>query len=187
MYLADGNSSKKLLSGGRESKAPVSVALRVSLAGLFLVMGVVTCSQKEESKSSDNSAPASESVTQETPTSTKTKVTPPPTDGEITVGELKSALDNNEDIYLLDVRSEAEYQAEHVAGVDLVIPHPEIVAQADKLPTDKDRYFYVICRSGRRSAIAIKALKELGYTRLYNVVGGMLAWIEAKYPVSGSQ
>ncbi len=101
----------------------------------------------------------------------------------ISVDELKKILDNKEDVFLLDVRSQREFDAVHVPDVDLVIPHTQVAQQVDKLPKDKDRLIDVICRTGHRSGIAIETLKSLGYTNLHNVAGGTNAWVAAGYPV----
>ena len=101
----------------------------------------------------------------------------------ISVDELKKILDNEDDIFLLDVRSQREFDAVHVPGVDLVIPHTEVARQADKLPQDKNTLIDVICRSGHRSGIAVETLKSLGYTNVHKVAGGTNAWVAAGYPV----
>ncbi len=114
-------------------------------------------------------------------------VTPPLRDAEITVEELKVALDKNENIFLLDVRSLGEYQAGHVAEVDILIPHTDVLQRLEELPSDKNKYIYCICRSGRRSAYVTTALITLGYTNTYNVIGGMIEWSGTGYPVESVQ
>jgi len=99
------------------------------------------------------------------------------------VDELKKILDNEDDIFLLDVRSQREFDAVHVPDVDLLIPHTEVAQEADKLPQDKNTLIDVICRSGHRSGIAVETLKSLGYTNVHNVTGGTNAWVAAGYPV----
>jgi len=106
-----------------------------------------------------------------------------PQGAEISVDELKKILDNKEDVFLLDVRSQREFDAVHVPDVDLVIPHTQVAQQADKLPQDKNRLIDVICRTGHRSGIAVETLKSLGYTNVHNVVGGTNAWVAKGYPV----
>jgi rhodanese-related sulfurtransferase len=91
---------------------------------------------------------------------------------EISVQELKEKIDNGEDFQLIDVREEFEYEVSNLGGV--LIPLGGILIEADKVA--KDKPVIVQCRSGKRSAAAIMQLETLGYTNLYNLQGGILAW-----------
>ncbi len=81
---------------------------------------------------------------------------------------------------LLDVRTPEEYAAGHIKGAKL-IPVQQLAAHLDEVP--KDRQVYVYCHSGRRSARAAKLLAAHGFTRVENMLGGIVAWKEAGYPV----
>ena len=48
----------------------------------------------------------------------------------------------------------------------------------------KDKTVVLVSRIGRRSALAIHILKDLGYEKIYNLKGGMLAWEAAGYPIA---
>ena len=72
---------------------------------------------------------------------------------------------------LLDVRQADEFNAGHIKGAVLV-PHDTISEKIGAVVPDKDTPVYVYCRSGRRSAIAVEAMKQLGYTNLTDL-GGM--------------
>ena len=74
---------------------------------------------------------------------------------------------------LLDVRTPAEISERSIAG-SLNIPLQEIEQRLSEIPRDKK--LLVICRSGNRSRQAIQILARHGYTDLYNVDGGILAW-----------
>jgi rhodanese-related sulfurtransferase len=91
---------------------------------------------------------------------------------EISVQELKEKMDNKEDFQLIDVREEFEYEVSNLGG--LLIPLGGILIEADKI--SKDKFVIMHCRSGKRSAAAIMQLEQLGYTNLYNLQGGILAW-----------
>lgn len=65
--------------------------------------------------------------------------------------------------------------AGEIANTDLQIPYNEMPANLDKLP-DKDAKIVLYCRSGRMSDEASQELVKLGYTNVYDVVGGMQAW-----------
>lgn len=124
-----------------------------------------------------------DSTPETSPPEGKQAVTPPSSSLEITVIELKTAFDNNENFLLLDVRSESEFQEAHLEETFALIPHTEILSRMNELPADKEKYIYCFCRSGRRSGLATRQLREAGYVHAYNVVGGILAWTGAGLPV----
>jgi rhodanese-related sulfurtransferase len=93
---------------------------------------------------------------------------------EISVNELKQKLDNDEDINVLDVREPHEYEVANI-GVKL-IPLGELPQRLAEL--DQDEYFVVHCKTGGRSAKAVKLLQEAGFRNVYNVKGGITAWSE---------
>ena len=72
---------------------------------------------------------------------------------------------------LLDVRQADEFNAGHIKGAVLV-PHDTILEKIGAVVLDKNTPVYVYCRSGRRSAIVVEAMKKLGYTNLIDL-GGM--------------
>ena len=83
-------------------------------------------------------------------------------------------MDDNKDFQLIDVREQFEYDTANINGE--LIPLGSILLEADKI--NKDKQVVIHCRSGARSAAAIMQLeKELGFTNLYNLKGGILAWI----------
>lgn len=93
---------------------------------------------------------------------------------EVTVEDLKKKLDNKDDFELIDVRESFEYDTSNLSGVN--IPLAQVLLEKEKIPRDKP--VIVHCRSGKRSAQAIKLLENAGYENLYNLKGGILAWKE---------
>jgi rhodanese-related sulfurtransferase len=91
---------------------------------------------------------------------------------EITVQELKQKIDNKEDFQLIDVREPFEYEMSNLNGLN--IPLAGVVLEASKI--SKDKPVIMQCRSGARSAAALMQLEQLGYTNLFNLKGGILAW-----------
>ena len=71
---------------------------------------------------------------------------------------------------LLGVRQADEFNAGHIDGAVLV-PHDTIAEKIGAVVLDKNTPVYVYCRSGRRSAIAVEAMKKLGYTDLTDLGG----------------
>jgi rhodanese-related sulfurtransferase len=91
---------------------------------------------------------------------------------EITVQDLKKMIDNKEDFQLIDVRETFEYEMSNLNGLN--IPLAGLLLEADQI--SKDKPVIMQCRSGARSAAALNQLEQLGYTNLYNLKGGILAW-----------
>ena len=94
---------------------------------------------------------------------------------EITAKELKQLMDEKKDFQLIDVREEYEFDEVNIKGE--LIPMGEVMDNVEKI--SKDKQVVVHCRSGKRSATVIGALEsQHGYTNLYNLKGGILAYIE---------
>ena len=97
----------------------------------------------------------------------------------ITVEELKSIIDNNEEFQLIDVREPYEVEICTLNGIE--IPMNEIPGRVDEIATDKK--VIVHCRSGKRSANVIDFLEQNhNLQNLYNLDGGILAWIDEVDP-----
>lgn len=78
-------------------------------------------------------------------------------------------------VHLIDVRGADEFVGElgHVAGSELIVLNT-IPEKIETFPKDEPIVF--ICRSGGRSARATAYAKELGFSQVYNMRGGMLLW-----------
>ena len=97
----------------------------------------------------------------------------------VTPAELKTVLDNKDFVF---VNVHIPF-AGNITGTDLSIPYDQIDQNLDKLPADKAAKVVLYCRSGRMSAIAAETLVKLGYTNLWNLDGGMVAWEQAGYEI----
>lgn len=92
---------------------------------------------------------------------------------EVTVQELKELKDSGADFQLIDVREPHEYDICNLEGE--LIPQAEVPGNVDRI--SKDKKVVVHCRSGARSGNMVQWLeKNHGYTNLYNLKGGILAW-----------
>ena len=82
------------------------------------------------------------------------------------------------DVTLVNVH--VPYDGE-LPDTDLLIPYTDVGARVAELPADKDAPIVLYCRSGSMSTTAAKQLAGLGYTRIYELDGGMVAWREAGF------
>lgn len=93
----------------------------------------------------------------------------------ITVEELKAKQDAGEAPFLLDVRKPFEAEIATM-GADQLIPVQELDTRLDELKVDKGETFVVHCKSGGRSAKAVRLLRDKGWTGATNLTGGIAAW-----------
>lgn len=93
---------------------------------------------------------------------------------KITVLELKQWMDEKKNFQLIDVREEYEFEEVNMGGH--LIPLGEIPSRMHEI--DRNRPVVIHCRSGKRSQTAIQFLQEQGYDNLYNLEGGIIAWLE---------
>lgn len=83
----------------------------------------------------------------------------------------------NEDVQLLDVRTEEEYGASHLKDAqNICVTNNDFQEKVKKL--DKNKPVYVYCKKGGRSADAAKILKDMGFKEVYDLEGGITNWEE---------
>jgi rhodanese-related sulfurtransferase len=97
----------------------------------------------------------------------------------VTPAELDAMLDAK-DFPLVNVH--IPYEGE-IEGTDLFIPYDQVAERLGELPSQMDSKIVVYCRSGGMSAVAARTLVSLGYTNVWNLDGGMIAWQEGGYPL----
>ena len=93
---------------------------------------------------------------------------------KITAEEATESLDSGDDIIILDVRTQDEYEESHIPGA-ILIPNETIGTEMPEQLPDAGQEILVYCRSGNRSAQAAKKLVEAGYTQIYDF-GGIMDW-----------
>jgi len=99
---------------------------------------------------------------------------------EVTASELKSLLDNDPNVQLIDVREPFEFDIARIPTGRL-IPLGEVVTRASEI--DPEKTTVVHCKGGVRSAKAIQQLKDSGFAgRLINLKGGIRAWSDEVDP-----
>ena len=90
----------------------------------------------------------------------------------ISISELKAAIQEKQDIVLVDVRTLEEHQAFNIGG--LFIPLNELPQRLNEI--DQTKAVVTYCRSGGRSLMAVNILLAAGFTSVKSLDGGMMAW-----------
>ena len=96
------------------------------------------------------------------------------TDWDISVEELKALRDRAADFRLIDVRETHEFEICNLGGE--LIPLATLAQRLGDL--DSAAHTVVHCRSGPRSANAVNAMRQAGFSNVWNLNGGILAWID---------
>ncbi|MBT9096121.1 rhodanese-like domain-containing protein [Methylovulum psychrotolerans] len=86
-----------------------------------------------------------------------------------------ATLRSNQKAIIIDVREESEWQEQHIPGA-LHIPLGQLASRLGELDAYKHKPIIMQCRSGKRSAAAQASLKAAGFTEVYNMEGGLMAW-----------
>jgi phage shock protein E len=94
----------------------------------------------------------------------------------ISPDDLKKVMENNQNILIIDVREKREYESGHIPGA-VHVP----LRQLERLKKEADQQengggVYIYCRSGSRSAIAVRELRKLGCRNVYLLRGGLMNW-----------
>jgi len=93
---------------------------------------------------------------------------------KISAADAKARIDSGDELIILDVRTQEEFDAGHIANAILVPNETIIDKQPDLLP-DLNAEILVYCRSGNRSAQAANKLIAIGYTNVVDF-GGIIDW-----------
>ena len=96
----------------------------------------------------------------------------------ISVEDLNARMGEG-DLFLVNVHIPLEG---NIPGTDEVVPYNAVEDYLDRLPADKDQAIYLYCRSGSMGHTAAQTLADLGYTQVYNLEGGYIAWRAAALP-----
>jgi len=85
-------------------------------------------------------------------------------------------------LVILDVRTPCEFEKGHLYKA-ILIPHDELVDRIDELEEYKNSDIIVYCKSGVRSQQTSEILMACEFTKVYNMIGGIIAWVDAEYPI----
>lgn len=99
----------------------------------------------------------------------------------ITSKQLKQWQDDEEDIYLIDVREPGEYEIVNIPGAVLIPKNEFLMGNAlESLP--QDRKIVLHCKSGVRSAEVLAVVKSAGFANAVHLGGGVLGWVSQVEP-----
>jgi adenylyltransferase/sulfurtransferase len=99
----------------------------------------------------------------------------------ITPKQLKEMQDNGEDILLIDVREQNEYEIVNIPGAVLIPKNEFLMGSAlEKMP--QDRKIIVHCKTGVRSAEVLAVLKAAGFANSVHLGGGVISWVNQIEP-----
>jgi len=83
---------------------------------------------------------------------------------------------NNENAVLVDVRTIEEFNEGHIEGaLNIDVFSPNFQTEIEKL--EKNKEYFVVCRSGGRSMSAAGAMESMGFSKVTNLAGGMMSWM----------
>lgn len=100
----------------------------------------------------------------------------------LTVKDFEAKLNTTANFIFLDVRTPEEFNSGHIAKAKMLdYRNSNFAEQAAKL--DKSKPVFVYCASGIRSNAAAKVLSELGFIKVYDLQGGLRAWLAENKPV----
>jgi rhodanese-related sulfurtransferase len=104
---------------------------------------------------------------------------------EVTPAEAAAAIREHAgdpSFVLLDVRRPDEFRREKIAGAQNLDFHaPDFREKLSAL--DREKTYFLYCRSGNRSAKTLPILRELGFKRVLHLTKGIIAWKDAGFPV----
>jgi rhodanese-related sulfurtransferase len=96
---------------------------------------------------------------------------------EVTVEDTIARMNSGDDVKLIDVREDNEWNAAHAAGA-IHLGKGIIERDIESTVPYKDAEVILYCGGGYRSALAADVLKQMGYTNVFSMAGGWKAWKE---------
>jgi rhodanese-related sulfurtransferase len=100
----------------------------------------------------------------------------------VSVKNFKRIIASDQEFILLDVRSEAEFNAAHLPGA-LNVERGRLEWIIPNIIKNPERVIYVYCQDGRRSGFATERLLEMGYKNTSHIAEGFAGWVAAGHLV----
>jgi rhodanese-related sulfurtransferase len=101
---------------------------------------------------------------------------------ECTVEQVKGKLDCHEPFEFIDVREDTEYAQNHARGA-IHLGRGVLERDVETMIPNKQAEIVLYCGGGYRSALAANSLRQMGYSNLASMTGGIKAWQDAGYPI----
>ena len=101
--------------------------------------------------------------------------------GDISVEQARSLIETKPNLVIVDVRTPEEYATGYIEGAVNLCVECDAQLLLDNLNPEDEILLY--CRTARRSANAMRILNDNGYEKVYNMLGGIVAWKDAGYPI----
>lgn len=138
----------------------LKIYLTVMIAAFFMS----SCnSQEQSSGENEDNAP-------------KSQISPLQIVEDINVKDFREKLEKDPNALVLDVRTPSEFAEGSIEGaINVDFLNENFSTELDQL--DKNRTIYLYCKSGGRSGQAKKILEDKGFTAIYNLEGGYMAWL----------
>ncbi len=102
---------------------------------------------------------------------------------EVSLDDVKSRLDRNEQFLLVDVREESEFATDHLPGA-IHLGKGIIERDIEARVPDPATPMVLYCGGGFRSALAADNLRKMGYTHVLSMSGGIRGWRERAFPLT---
>ena len=102
---------------------------------------------------------------------------------ECTVADVKAKMDRGEQFHFIDVREESEFAQDRITGARH-LGRGILERDIEGLITDKTAEIILYCGGGFRSALAADSLRQMGYSSVTSMDGGIRAWRDAGYPLN---
>jgi rhodanese-related sulfurtransferase len=105
---------------------------------------------------------------------------------EIMISDVMKLITNNEQLTLIDIREESEWNEKRIPGAIYIgkgILEREIET---KIPDDNNKII-LYCGGGYRSALSAENLQKMGYKNVFSMIGGISEWEENKMPIQNNK
>ena len=101
--------------------------------------------------------------------------------GHTSAETLKTAIDNNEPVIILDVRDKEQHDIEHLPGA-ISLPRAAIELEIDELVPDQDTHIIAHCGGNTRGSLSAHTLQIMGYKNASVLTGGFRGWKASGLP-----
>ena len=102
---------------------------------------------------------------------------------EVDVYQIKERLDKGEQVNLIDVREDNEWNLGRIPTA-IHLGKGIIERDIEAVVADRSTQLILYCQGGFRSALAAESLNKMGYQNVYSMSGGFSAWVGSEFPVS---